>query len=114
MNSEYFPFTITLRIDWSELDLFAHVNNVMYFKYIQTARVNSWEKTGLNKYFTENKTGPTLASTACQFKKPLFYPGNIRIETEVTFIKTTSFGLKHRIYNDNDELCAEWLFLIIS
>ena len=28
---------ITLRIDWSELDLFGHVNNVAFHKYAQTA-----------------------------------------------------------------------------
>ncbi|MCE3258723.1 MAG: hypothetical protein K0S12_364, partial [Bacteroidetes bacterium] len=31
---------IKIQLDWSEMDLFGHVNNVAYFKYIQAARVN--------------------------------------------------------------------------
>ncbi len=27
------PIILTLRIDWSEMDLFGHINNVMYAKY---------------------------------------------------------------------------------
>jgi len=37
-----FPSKLPIRIDWSEMDLFGHVNNVMYFKYIQASRVNYW------------------------------------------------------------------------
>ena len=31
---------ISLRIDWSELDLFGHVNNIAFHKYAQTARLH--------------------------------------------------------------------------
>lgn len=34
---------LNLRIDWSELDLFGHVNNVMYAKYMQASRVHFME-----------------------------------------------------------------------
>lgn len=32
--------SLELRIDWSEMDLFGHVNNVAFFKYVQASRVN--------------------------------------------------------------------------
>jgi len=103
----YFPVKLHLRLDWSEMDLFGHINNVMYFKFIQASRVNYWEHVGfLNRYFKE-KIGPILVSTGCQFSKPLFYPDNITIEVRVEFIKNTSIGLHHRILNGKNELCAE-------
>jgi acyl-CoA thioester hydrolase len=103
----YFPIKLHLRLDWSEMDLFGHINNVMYFKFIQASRVNYWEHVGfLNRYFKE-KIGPILVSTGCQFSKPLFYPDNITIEVRVEFIKNTSIGLHHRILNGKNELCAE-------
>ena len=43
------PIILTLRVDWSEMDLFGHINNVMYAKYIQSARVNFVEKIGIMK-----------------------------------------------------------------
>lgn len=104
---EHYPVKLSLRIDWSELDLFGHVNNVAYLKYIQASRVNYWETIGLTRTYEETKLGPMLASTSCAFRRPLFYPGNITVEARVSFIKNTSFGIHHRIINENNELAAE-------
>jgi len=102
-----FPVKLQLRLDWSEMDLFGHINNVMYFKFIQASRVNYWEHVGLMRDYYKDKIGPILVSTGCQFSKPLFYPDNIVIEVRVEFIKTTSIGLHHRISNGKNELVAE-------
>jgi acyl-CoA thioester hydrolase len=98
---------LTLRIDWSEMDMFGHVNNVSYFKYVQASRVNYWEKIGLSSQFNQHQIGPLLASTGCQFKKPLFYPGTVVIKASVEYIKNTSFGIKHQLFNEKNELVAE-------
>lgn len=102
-----FTVKLSLRIDWSEMDLFGHVNNVAFMKYVQAARVNYWEQIGLTKMHTEKKQGPMLASTACAFLRPLHYPGQIILQTRLEFIKTTSFGLHHQILNEKNEVCAE-------
>ena len=109
-----FHVKLEIRIDWSEMDLFGHVNNVSYFKYIQAARVNYWEQCGLSPLFNKSKIGPILHSTGCQFRKPLFYPGNITVETRVEYIKNTSYGLHHRILNSNNELVAEAHDVIVN
>jgi acyl-CoA thioester hydrolase len=105
-NPEEFNTQLALRIDWSELDLFGHVNNVEFFKYIQASRVNYWDEIGLTHSFRDLKIGPMLASTSCQFKQPLFYPGNIIVLVKVDFIKNTSFGLTHLIMNDAGEVAG--------
>lgn len=107
MSDKRFNIELKLRIDWSELDFFGHVNNVQFFKFIQSARVNYWELIGLYKMLTEEKIGPLLASAECRFKIPLYYPGNIRILTRLEFIKNTSFGLEYRLLNDAGETVAE-------
>ena len=95
---------LRLRIDWSEQDLFGHINNVAFMKYVQASRVNYWEQVGIP---STKSSGVMLVSTSCQFKKPLFYPGDVRIEASVNFIKNTSFGFHHIIYNSSDEVIAE-------
>lgn len=102
-----FPVKLSLRLDWSEMDLFGHINNVSYFKYAQAARVNYWETIGLTQLHNDMQIGPMLASTSCNFIKPLFYPGSILIESGIEFMKTTSFGLHHRILNADNEVAAE-------
>lgn len=97
---------LKLRIDWSELDYFQHVNNVSYFKYLQASRLNYWIEIGLEKYHEERNQSPLLVSCSCDFKKPLLFPGNVRIESTVSFIGFSSFGLDHLLFNDDNELVA--------
>jgi acyl-CoA thioester hydrolase len=108
-----FPLKIALRIDWSEIDLFGHVNNIAILKYVQAARVCCLEAMGLMQSQAEIKMGPILASTSCQFRKPLFYPGQVTVHSAVDQIKNTSFRIYHTICNDNGEVAAEAQDIIV-
>lgn len=101
-----FSTKLELRIDWSEIDLFGHVNNLAILKYVQAARVNYLENLGLMQLQAEAKIGPILASLNSQFRKALFYPGQVTVYSKVDSIKNTSFRIHHEIYNDKDELAA--------
>jgi len=48
-----------------------------------------------------------LVSCQCDFRRPLFYPGEVTIFARVDFIKNTSFSICHRIMDDKNELAAE-------
>lgn len=97
---------ITLRIDWSELDVFGHVNNVAFNKYAQAARLNYVDTIGLMELHKTQNIGFMVVETNCQFKKELLFPGNIHIQTKVDFVKNTSFSLEHTMTNDAGELVA--------
>lgn len=97
---------ITLRIDWSELDIFGHVNNVAFNKYAQSARLYYVDTIGLMELHKTQNIGFMVAETNCQFKKELLFPGNINIQTQTEFVKNTSFALQHTMTNDNGEIVA--------
>ena len=97
---------ITLRIDWSELDVFGHVNNVMFTKYAQAARLNYVEAIGLMELYRTSRIGFMVAETNCQFKKELLFPGNIHIQTTTEFVKNTSLALIHTMTNDERDVVA--------
>lgn len=107
MSENDFPLEIKLRIDWSDLDVYEHVNNVNIIGYLQSARVNVWEKSGLYKSYKETNRGPMLVSSKVDFKKSLFYPGTITIKSRVGYIKNSSFSLEHTIFNAQGEICTE-------
>lgn len=98
---------MAIRIDWSEIDLFGHVNNLAILKYIQAARVSFLETIGLMQMQAEEKNGPILGSVNCRFRKPLFYPGEAIIYSRPGLVKNTSFIIEHVLFNDRDELAAE-------
>ncbi len=97
---------IQLKTDWADLDLFGHVNNVAFFRYIQASRVNYCDQIGLSS-LNKSPLSFMVASTQCQFKKPLFFPEDIRVKTRVNWIKNSSFQLDHFIINKEDLVCAE-------
>lgn len=100
-------FKLKLRIDWSEIDGLGHINNLAIMKYIQAGRVKYLESVGLLPLKPENRTGPIIASITCQFRKPLFYPGNVTVYSKVDLIKNTSFRIQHEVVNDDAEIVAE-------
>ncbi len=102
-----FPIQIELRVDWGDLDLFGHVNNLAILKYVQAGRVNYLEALGLMQCQAEAKIGAILASTSCQFRQPLFYPGQITVCSTADEIKNTSFRICHVVYNQDREIAAE-------
>jgi acyl-CoA thioester hydrolase len=99
--------SMRLRIDWSEVDSFGHVNNLAILRYAQTARLNYMEETGMMRFHTETGIGPVLASTSCQFKKQLFYPGHVTVNSVVDHVKNTSFHMRHSVLNEAQECVAE-------
>ena len=102
-----YKLSLELRIDWGDLDMYEHVNNVSYMQYLQSGRVNFWEASGIHEFYRNSNQGTMLVSTKCDFKKSLNYPGKAMIKTKLDFIGNKSFGLKHVILNENGELCAE-------
>jgi acyl-CoA thioester hydrolase len=107
MNDFTFPVSTSIRLDWSEMDMFGHINNVMYFKYLQASRIAYWERIGMDRLFPEQRIGPSLAATRCDFRRPLHYPAVITVQVSIEFIRNTSFGLYHRVLDENGELAAE-------
>ncbi|MGW1454675.1 acyl-CoA thioesterase [Salegentibacter agarivorans] len=107
MESETYNLKLELRIDWSDLDMYKHVNNISFMRYMQSGRVNFWEASGIYEMYENTNMGTMLVSTHCDFKKSLYYPGKAIVKTRIDFIKNSSFGLKHLILNDINEVCAE-------
>lgn len=97
---------LTLRIDWSELDVFGHVNNVMFMKYVQASRLQYIEEIGLMALYRSASIGFMVAETTCRFKKPLYFPGTVHLHTKQISTGKTSFVLEHHVTNGDHELVA--------
>jgi len=96
-----------IRIDWSDIDMLGHVNNLAIMRYMQTARVIFFEKLGMSANSKSLGIGPIMASVSGQFKKQLGYPGNIRVLSTIDELKTTSLHMKHYVINEMNEIAAE-------
>jgi acyl-CoA thioester hydrolase len=107
LNPNDFPIKFEIRIDWSEVDSFGHINNLAIMRYVQSARVHALESIGMMQHHASTGVGPILATTSCQFRKQLYYPGVVTILAKIDHIKTTSFQMNHIVLNEALEVVAE-------
>ncbi len=66
-------------IRWGDMDAMGHVNNTIYFRYMEQARI-SWFGT-LGAQPRPDGIGPVIINAACTFKKELTYPGIVEVRT---------------------------------
>ena len=96
---------LRLRIDWSDLDLLGHVNNIAIARYFQAARVEFCDKIGM-KVYPGMPTGPILAASRVQYTAQLFFPGQITVFTRLKKAGRTSVVMEHALVDENGTLTA--------
>lgn len=101
-----FPVVVELDVAWGEMDSFAHVNNVVYFRYFENARLEYFRRMGWFEFEDTTHIGPILVATKCQFVEPLTYPDSIAIAARVASVGQHSFTLEHRVVSLSRALVA--------
>lgn len=82
-------------IRWGDMDAFGHVNNTVYFRYMESARIAFLEQvTGRTDTAAE---GPVIVTAYCTFSKQLVYPGQIEVHTFVGTPGRSSIEVTHEI-----------------
>jgi len=97
-NAKY-PVQVELHIQWGDMDAFNHVNNAIYFKYFETARIAYFEKLGVMGFNTEDKVAPILAETNCRYKLPLNYPDTIIVGASIIENHSHGFMMEYAVYS---------------
>jgi acyl-CoA thioester hydrolase len=82
-------------IRWGDMDMMGHVNNTVYFRYIETARIAWLEE--IEGAPDPAGTGPVIVNAHCSFLKQLKYPGDIEVSTYVGPPGRSSFEMTHEI-----------------
>ncbi len=95
MSSKRLVHTMTMPIRWGDMDAMGHVNNTVYFRYIETARIAWLEQVGALPDPTSE--GPVIVNAHCSFLKQLTYPGEIEVSTWVGPPGRSSFEVTHEI-----------------
>lgn len=101
-----YPVTFQTPVAWGEMDSFNHVNNVVYFRYFESARIAYFGRVGIDKHMLETRVGPILASTNCRFRRPLSYPDTITIGARVTEVGDDRFTMHYRVVSHTLEAVA--------
>jgi acyl-CoA thioester hydrolase len=104
---EAFPVVISLPVQWGEMDSYGHVNNVVYIRYFEGARIAYFRALGLPGWVDKSSaTGPILHSTSARYRIPLTFPDTVQVGTRVTRVDADRFTMELAVWSEKHKAIA--------
>jgi len=100
-----FPVRMEIPVQWGDMDSARHVNNIMYLRWSESARILYFEKIELNTSFTKS-IGPILGWQDAKYIFPMTYPDRALIGIRVQEIKSDRFVMVTHIYSERHQRLA--------
>ena len=96
-----------MAIRWGDMDAMGHVNNTVYFRYLEQARIEWFTEIGCTP--DPKGEGPVIINAHCTFMRQLKYPGEIEVRTYAGAPGRSSFETIQEIRRVDapESLCAE-------
>jgi acyl-CoA thioester hydrolase len=86
---------MVIPIRWGDMDAMGHVNNTIYFRYMEVVRLDWIHRVGGQTDL--NGQGPIIINAFCNFLKQLTFPGDARVTMYVADPGRSSFESYHTI-----------------
>ncbi|HEY0877040.1 MAG TPA: acyl-CoA thioesterase [Zeimonas sp.] len=75
MSERILVYEIEVPIRWGDMDAMGHVNNTVYFRYMEQVRISWFDSLGFTP--EPRGEGPLIVNASCTFIRELRYPGNV-------------------------------------
>ena len=91
----HYPIIHQQPIHWGEMDAFNHLNNVVYYRYAESARIGYLQALGM---FDGNMV-TVLAQSSCQYLRPVIFPDTLLLGVRCQRLGTTSIVIEYSYYS---------------
>ena len=88
-----------IQVAWGEMDALQHVNNSVYFKYFETARLDLFNQINLLDDLKTTGVGPVLSETNARFKRPVTFPDSIVVGVKISDINEDRFVMHYTVFS---------------
>lgn len=92
---------VDIPVAWGEMDALNHVNNVAFFRYLETARVAFIRALGPEVGFDASDRrrgiGFILQHAECRFRRPVNFPDMLRVTSSLVAMQSDRFTLEHHV-----------------
>jgi acyl-CoA thioester hydrolase len=110
-----YPVVVRIPVQWGEMDAYGHVNNTVFFRYFESARILYLERCGFLEAYEREKVGAILHSTSCRFRRALFYPDTAVIGTRAAEVNDDRFTMAYEMFSEaQDAVVAEGTGIVVS
>ena len=96
----HYPIIHHQPIHWGEMDAFNHLNNVVYYRYAESARIGYLQALGM---FDGNMV-TVLAQSSCQYLRPVTYPDTLLLGVRCQRLGNTSIVIEYSYYSCAQEV----------
>ena len=96
-----------IAVRWGDMDAYGHVNNALYMRYLEEARVQFLAQIGAS--MDGNGIDPVVINVGCTFLRAVTYPATVIIKSYVGEIGRSSFMVWYELSTTDqpDQLCSE-------
>jgi acyl-CoA thioester hydrolase len=102
-----FSVKVSLPVQWGEMDAANHVNNAVYMRWVESARLAYFKEMGMDTTFRGQDAGPILAWQDCKYILPVTYPDTITIGIRTLQVEADRFRMECGIFSEkHDRLVA--------
>lgn len=91
--------TFEFEVHWGDMDAANHVNNLIYLKWTETARILYFEKVGIDISFRSADAGPILGWQDCKYIFPITFPDTAIIGVKTTEILEDKFMMECAVFS---------------
>jgi acyl-CoA thioester hydrolase len=86
-----------IQVRWGDMDAYAHVNNTLYLRYMEEARIELLNQMGYQ--LNDAAQGPVVINLQCTFMQPVVYPDRLRIDCFADQVGNSSFMTHYKLYS---------------
>ena len=94
-----YPVIYNQSVAWGDMDAFGHVNNVMYYRYIESARILYMDALNI---FDQNVYA-VVATNQCKYISRLFYPDQLKIGVRVEEIRNSALRMSYLLWSESQQ-----------
>jgi len=114
-DSAVYPVVVRITVLWSDLDAYGHVNNAVFFRYFEQARMEYLARSGFTESYQRDRVGAILHSATCRFRKPVFHPDTVAVAARVTATGEDRFTLEYVARSEaQNTVVAEGTSIVVS
>ena len=104
MAAQDFPYQYQLEVVFRDLDAMGHVNNAVYFTYLETARLRYLKE--LLELDDLLEIPVIMAEARCSYKTPAVYGDRLVVGVGISRFGTKSFDMSYQVETDRGRVVA--------
>lgn len=96
---QQYPVLYEQTVAWGDMDAFGHVNNVIYYRYIESARLAYLDELEL----LNESVVTVVSSNQCHYLKPVVYPDHLKIAVRIEELRNSAFRMKYLLWSKQQQ-----------